>query len=134
MLRRGVCCVKTRHYWGSSGALGLVEGWEVVRETDDGILEDGELDSAIGGGTEAIEAQFPCCRREGSQRSLGRERDREREKYVGLLYIRRATAGGTRHEPFYYRRARTQLRTIVRLLTRALGAVAPESESRVSST
>ena len=66
-----------------AGALGLVERWEVVGEAGDGFLEDGEFVSAVGGRTETIEAQFPCCRRDGGQSRLEGERDsREEEEYV----------------------------------------------------
>ena len=47
-----------------AGALRLVEGRKVVRETGDGLLEDGVLDPipwpTVIGGPEAVETDFPC--------------------------------------------------------------------------
>ena len=47
-----------------AGALRLVEGWEVVGEAGDGLLEDRVLDaipwSTVVGGPEAVEVEFPC--------------------------------------------------------------------------
>lgn len=43
-----------------AGALGLVERREVVGEAGDRLLEEGEFVSAVVGGAEAVEADFPC--------------------------------------------------------------------------